>query len=119
MAELSNDEQARDVRGRIVLHLAEMQKIHVMLANDMRLLKSLSNGDEIRLGYEMLEQYVAISDAFLENMRGRFEARMGLLRRGEPQQGSKPEWSPGHAMFWLEFSRLGSVLRRISHRAEI
>jgi hypothetical protein len=77
---------------------------------------------EIRLAYEVLEQYLAQTDSFLENMRARFEARLGVLRRAEPQLEGKPnqpDMAPGHTEFWLEFSRLTSVLRRISRRAEL
>ena len=49
-------------------------------------------------------------------MRGRFEARLGLLRRGEPRQGPDPEDAPGHGAFWLGFSRLCAVLRRVGGR---
>jgi hypothetical protein len=64
----------------------------------------------------MLEQYLGASGAFLENMRGRFEARLGLLRRGEPRIGANPEDAPGHGAFWLGFSRLCVVLRRAGGR---
>ena len=66
---------------------------------------------------ELLEQYLSASDAFLENMRGRMEARLGLLRRGEPQVGGREaEHAPGHGAFWLVFSRLCAVLRRVERR---
>jgi len=115
-----------EARARLVRHLAELQKFHVTLAADAQSLKTFStNGagiNEIRLAYEMLEQYVAMTDAFLENMRGRFEARLGVLRRAEPVAVGKPgqpDFAPGHTTFWLEFSRLTSVLRRIARRAEV
>jgi hypothetical protein len=115
-----------EARNRLARHLGELQKFHVLLAADSQSLKAFSNSGagltEIRLAYEMLEQYLAITDAFLENMRGRFEARMGLLRRAEPQVEGKPgraELAPGHTQFWLEFSRLSSVLRRINRRGEM
>ncbi len=109
-----------EAREKLATHLAELQRVHVLLAASSRSLKDFSVDGrglaEIRLGYEMLEQYLAMSDAFLENMRGRFEARLGLLRRAEPQLEGKPgkaDQAPGHTSFWLEFSRLTSVLRRI------
>jgi hypothetical protein len=115
-----------DARAKLARHLAELQRFHIMLASDARALKAFSvNGSglsEIRLGYELLEQYVAMTDAFLENMRGRFEARLGLLRRAEPRVDGKPDspdLAPGHTVFWLEFSRLTAMLRRISRRAEL
>jgi hypothetical protein len=115
-----------DARVRMAQHLAELQKLQVILASDSQSLKNFSSSGaglaEIKLAYELLEQYMAITDAFLENMRGRFEARLGILRRAEPQLDGKPgkaELAPGHTVFWLEFSRLTSVLRRISRRGEV
>jgi hypothetical protein len=115
-----------DTRTRLAHHLADLQKIHVTLAADAQSLKDFSTNSaglvEIKLGYEMLEQYLAITDAFVENMRGRFEARLGVLRRAEPvMEGKpgKPDLAPGHTAFWLEFSRLTSVLRRIARRGEM
>jgi hypothetical protein len=35
---------------------------------------------------------------------------------GKPNQ---PDLAPGHTEFWLEFSRLTAVLRRIAKRAEV
>ncbi len=67
----------------------------------------------------MLEQYLAASNAFLENMRGRFDARLALLRRGEPVANGNREEAPGHAEFWLAFSRLTAVLRRVTRCAEV
>ncbi len=72
---------------------------------------------EIELATQLLEQYLAATDAFLENMRARYEARLGLLRRGEPQAGPKAEHAPGHGTFWLGFSRLCAVLKRAERRA--
>ncbi len=113
-----------DARANLAAQLAELQRVHVALATTSRSLKAFSNDGrglaEIRLAYEMLEQYLAMSEAFLENMRGRFEARLGLLRRAEPQlegKPGKPELAPGHTQFWLEFSRLTSVLRRLARQA--
>jgi hypothetical protein len=115
-----------DSRARLAQQLAELQKLHIALAASSQSLKAFSNSGtglvEIKLAYEMLEQYIAISDAFLENMRGRFDARLGVLRRAEPQLDGKPgkaDQAPGHTVFWLEFSRLTSVLRRIARRGEI
>ena len=119
-------ESIADARGRMVRHLAELQKFHVMLAGQSSGLKKFGNNGaglaEIRLAYEMLEQYLAQTDSFLENMRGRFEARLGVLRRAEPLvegRPNQPDLAPGHTEFWLEFSRLTAVLRRISRRAEL
>ncbi len=119
-------ETTNDARARLARHLAEMQKFHVVLAGQSQSLKKFGNNGaglaEIRLAYEMLEQYLAQSDAFLENMRARFEARLGVLRRAEPLLDSKPnqpDLAPGHTEFWLEFSRLTAVLRRISNRANL
>ncbi len=124
--EIDKPPDVNDARAKVARDLAELQKFHVMLAADAQALKNFSaNGagiTEIKLAYEMLEQYVAMTDAFLENMRGRFEARMGVLRRAEPQVEGKPgrpDLAPGHTIFWLEFSRLSSVLRRIAKRAEL
>ena len=109
--------EAREARERLARHLAELHKLHVMLAEDSRALKRFSTGGhplvEIQLSSELLEQYLAASGAFLENMRGRFEARLAVLRRGEPLVNGKPENAPGHAPFWLAFSRLCAVLRRV------
>ncbi|MDR3524819.1 MAG: hypothetical protein P4L66_12040 [Acetobacteraceae bacterium] len=115
-----------DARLRMVRQLAEFQKFHVALAVQSSALKKFGNNGEglaeIRLAYEMLEQYLAQTDAFLENMRGRFDARLGVLRRAEPQLDGRPnraDMAPGHNEFWLEFSRLTAVLRRIARRSEL
>lgn len=115
-----------EARDKLARHLAELQKLHVQLATDSQSLKVFGNSGngltEIRLAYEMLEQYAATTDAFMENMRGRFEARLPGLRRAEPQVEGKPGHAgdaPGHTLFWLEFSRLTSVLRRIARRSEL
>ncbi len=119
-------ETTSDARARMARQLAELQRFHVVLAGQTRSLKKFGNNGaglaEIRLAYEMLEQYLAQTDSFLENMRARFESRLGVLRRAEPQMEGKPnqpDMAPGHTEFWLEFSRLTSVLRRISRRAEL
>jgi hypothetical protein len=110
-------ERAREARMRIARHLAELHKLHLALAQESRALKTFTTEGhaqaEIEIAAEMLEQYLAESGAFLENMRGRFEARLGLLRRGEPRAGASPELAPGHGAFWLSFSRLCAVLRRV------
>ena len=106
----------REARERLAHHLAELHRLHAALANDSRALKQFTVENraqtEIELASEMLEQYLASSGAFLENMRGRFETRLGLLRRGEPVVNGSREAAPGHAAFWLAFSRLCAVLRR-------
>ncbi len=114
-----------EARATMARHLAELQKLHVVLATDTQGLKAFSASgagvSEIKLGYELLEQYLAMTEAFLENMSGRFEARLTVLRRAEPQLNGKPgraEFAPGHTQFWLEFSRLTAVLRRIAKRVE-
>src|SRR3954451_15365946 len=110
-------EEARELRLRIARHLADLHRLHLALAQDSRALKRFTQagrpGFEIEIAAEMLEQYLGASDSFLENMRGRFEARLGLLRRGEPRQGAEPGRAPAHGVFWLAFSRLCAVLRRI------
>ncbi len=115
-------DRAREARLAIARHLAELHRLHLALAEDSRGLKRFTAegrpGIEIEIAAEMLEQYVAASDAFLENMRGRFEARLGLLRRGEPQTGGRPEDAPGHGAFWYGYSRLCATLRRIARRVE-
>ena len=109
--------EAREARQRIARHLADLHRLHLALAQESRALKRFTAagraGHEIELATELLEQYLGSSHAFLENMRGRFEARLGLLRRGEPRLGANPEDAPGHGAFWLGFSRLCAVLRRL------
>ena len=113
--------EAREARLRIARDLAELHRLHLTLAQESRALKRFTlagrAGIEIEIAAEMLEQYLGSSAAFLENMRGRFEARLGLLRRGEPRLGADPEDAPGHGAFWLGFSRLCAVLRRAGSRA--
>ena len=108
------------MRLHIARHLAELHRLHLALAQDSRSLKRFTQagraGLEIEIAAELIEQYLSTSDAFLENMRGRFEARLGLLRRGEPRTGPDPEGSPHHGAFWLSFSRLCAVLRRAGGR---
>ena len=113
-------DEARETRLRIARHLADLHRLHLALAQDSRSLKRFTLGGrpgfEIEIAAELIEQYLGSSDAFLENMRGRFEARLGLLRRGEPRHGPAPEDAPGHGAFWLAFSRLCAVLRRAGGR---
>ncbi len=110
-------EDERDARARIARHLQ-----HLALAEESRGFKRFTTEGraavEIALASEMLEQYLGASGAFLENMRGRFEARLALLRRGEPAYGGRPEQAPEHGGFWLGFSRLCAVLRRAGRCAE-
>ena len=114
-------DRAREARLRIARHLAELHRLHLALAQESRALKRFTADGhaalEIEIAAEMLEQYLVATDAFLENIRGRFEARLGLLRRGEPRAGPEPEAAPGHGAFWLSFSRLCAVLRRAAGRA--
>jgi hypothetical protein len=115
-------DNVRDARARLARHLAEMQRTQMALASESRSWKAFTtNGHataEIELAWEMLENYLAMSDAFLENMRGRLDARLSLLRRGEPVLNGHAELAPGHASFWLDFSRLQAVLRRIGARLD-
>lgn len=84
--------EARETRLRIAHHLAELHRVHLALAQESRGLKRFTldgrAGTEIEIAAEMLEQYLGASSAFLENMRGRFEARLDLLRRAS--HGSAP-----------------------------
>lgn len=109
-------------RERLARHLAELHRVHIALANDSRALKQFTAEDqaqtEIELASQMLEQYLAASGAFLENMRGRFEARLRLLRRGERVVNGSRDAAPGHAAFWLAFSRLCAVLRRVQRHVD-
>jgi hypothetical protein len=115
-------EDEREARARIARHLQELHRLHLALAEESRGLKRFTTEGraavEIALASDMLEQYLGASGAFLENMRGRFEARLALLRRGEPSFGGRPEQAPEHGAFWLGFSRLCAVLRRAGRCAE-
>ncbi len=115
-------EDERDARARIARHLQDLHRLHLALAEESRGFKRFTTEGraavEIALASEMLEQYLGASGAFLENMRGRFEARLALLRRGEPAYGGRPEQAPEHGGFWLGFSRLCAVLRRAGRCAE-
>lgn len=116
-------DRAREARLGIARHLAELHRLHLALVQDSRALKTFTTEGhaavEIEVAAELLEQYLAETGAFLENMHGRFEARLGLLRRGEPRTGPDPEMAPGHGAFWLGFSRLCAVLRRAGGRAAL
>ena len=117
------EDSIREARARVAHHLVDLHRLHLVLANDARSMKAFSFDGramaEIELASEMLEQYLAISSAFLENMRGRFDVRLDFLRRGAPSGNSNREDAPGHAEFWLAFSRLTAVLRRASRSAEV
>jgi hypothetical protein len=117
------EDSVREARNRLARHLIDLHRLHLVLANDARSMKTFAFDGraqaEIELASEMLEQYLAASNAFLENMRGRFDARLTLLRRGEPVANGNREDAPGHAEFWLAFSRLTAVLRRVSRCAEV
>jgi hypothetical protein len=116
-------EEVREARMRCARHLAELHRLHLAILAEGRGLKRFTaagrSSAEIEITAELLEQYLSATDAFLENMRGRMEARLGLLRRGEPLLDGRPEDAPGHGGFWLSFSRLCAVLRRVSRRAEM
>ena len=116
------EDSTRESRNRVAHHLADLHRLHLVLANDARAMKAFSFDGralaEIELASEMLERYLAESSAFLENMRGRFEARLVFLRRGEPIANANRDDAPGHAEFWLAFSRLTALLRRIARCAE-
>jgi len=115
-------EEVREARMRLTRHLTDLHKLHLTLLAETRGLKRFTSAGrasaEIEITAEMLEQYLSASDAFLENMRGRVEARLGLLRRGEPLVNGRAEDAPGHGAFWLSFSRLCAVVRRAARRAE-
>ncbi|GGJ15977.1 hypothetical protein [Neoroseomonas lacus] len=109
-------EAEREARARIARHLQDLHWLHLALAEESRAIKRFTTdgqaGVEMALATEMLEQYLGASAGFVENMRGRFEARLALLRRGEPAFGGRPDQAPEHGAFWLAFSRLCAVLRR-------
>ncbi|NKC32523.1 hypothetical protein [Falsiroseomonas selenitidurans] len=120
---MTDTDPAREARLAIARHLAELHRLHVALAADSRSLKALTTAGrplaEIEIAAEMLEQYMAASGAFLENMRGRFENRLGLLRRGDPQgpDAALGQGPVGHGPFWYAFSRLCVALRQAERRA--
>ena len=113
-------DEVKEARLRIARHLAELHKLHLSLAQATRELKRFSLGGNARIEAEIaaetLEQYLSATSAFLENMRGRFEARLPTIRRGEPQGSSAATDAVGHGAFWLAFSRLCAVLRQIERR---
>jgi hypothetical protein len=115
-------ESAREHRVVIARHLADLHRLHLSLAADTRRLKQLSydghGAAEIEIASEMLEQYMSSTAAFLENMRGRFEARLSVLRRAEPKgvEAAPGEGAMGHGPFWLAFSRLCVALKRAERR---
>lgn len=117
------EDSIREARDRLAKLLVDLHGLHLALADDARSMKAFSFDGralaEIELASEMLERYLAASSAFLENMRGRFDARLALLRRGEPIANANRDDAPGHAEFWLAFSRLTAVLRRVGRCAEI
>ena len=120
---MTETDLAREARQNIARHLADLHRLHIQLATDSRALKALTLSGraqaEIEIAAEMLEQYMAATGAFLENMRGRYEARLGLLRRGEPAgvEAVPGQGAPGHGAFWYAFSRLCSVLRMAERRS--
>ncbi len=113
-------DDVREARLRLARHLADLHRLHLAFLADARTLKRYTLEGRARveaeLVAELLEQYLSASDAFLENMRGRMESRLGLLRRGEPLLEGRAEDAPGHGAFWLMFSRLCAVLRRLERR---
>lgn len=114
-------DEVREARLRIARHLAELHKLHLALAQDTRELKRFSLAGnprvEAEIAAETLEQYLSATGAFLENMRGRFEARLPTIRRGEPHgTGGAADTAAGHGAFWLVFSRLCAVLRQVDRR---
>lgn len=115
-------DEVRAMRERLARHLADLHRLHLILAEESRGLKSFTTAGqpqaESELASELLEQYLAASNAFLENMRGRFEVRLAQLRRGEPAAGLRRDAAPGHGAFWLAFSRLCAVLRRVDRAAQ-
>lgn len=115
-------DEVREARMRLTRHLTELHKLHLTLLAETRGLKRFTSAGranaEIEVTAEVLEQYLSATDAFLENMRGRVEARLGLLRRGEPVVNGRAQDAPGHGAFWLTFSRLCAVLRRAGRRAD-
>jgi hypothetical protein len=119
---MTEADTAREHRIAIARHLAELHRLHLALAADTRRLKALTSAGhslgEIEIAAEMLEQYMAATGAFLENMRGRFEARLATLRRGEPcgTELAPGQGAAGHGPFWYAFSRLCAALRQAERR---
>jgi hypothetical protein len=119
---MTESDTAREARLAIARHLAELHKLHLALAADSRRLKTLTHEGkgqaEIEIAAEMLEQYMAATGAFLENMRGRYEARLAVLRRAEPRGAeiAPGQGAAGHGVFWYAFSRLCAALRQAERR---
>lgn len=119
---MTETDPVREHRLAIAKHLAELHRLHLALAADSRRLKQLTNDGrsaaEIEIAAEMLEQYMAATAAFLENMRGRFEARLTLMRRGEPRGAelAPGQGAAGHGAFWYGFSRLCVALKQAERR---
>ena len=78
----------REARARVLARLEERHRLHLALVEESRGLKRFTTEDraraEIEIATGMLEGYLAATAAFLENRRGRYEARLPLLRRGDP-----------------------------------
>ena len=119
---MNENDPAREARLAVARHLADLHRLHLALAADSRRLKTLTSDGrslaEIEIAAEMLEQYMAATGAFLENMRGRFEARLPLLRRAEPHgtEVAPGQGAAGHGPFWYAFSRLCAALRQAERR---
>jgi hypothetical protein len=119
---MQETDPAREARQTIARHLADLHRLHLALAADSRKLKALTHEGrglaEIEIAAEMLEQYMAASGAFLENMRGRYEARLPILRRAEPRgtEIAPGQGANGHGPFWYAFSRLCAALRQAERR---
>ncbi|MGG5811820.1 hypothetical protein [Falsiroseomonas sp. CW058] len=105
-------------RRSIARHIEDLHRAHLALAADARALKALTaEGNaqaEVELAAELLESYATATGAFMENMRGRFEARLPLIRRSEPRG---PEGAEAHGRFWYAFSRLCVALKAAERRA--
>lgn len=113
---MSQSEAAMAARGRIARLLGEIQQAQLRLVQETRSLKALtaegSPRAELDIVTEALEVYMSQNAAVLENLRGRMETRLGVIRRLEPVVNGTPESSPGHGPFWLSYSRLCAALRR-------
>jgi len=119
---MPDTDQAREMRATIARHLADLHRLNLALAADSRGLKALTLDGrglaEIEIAAEMLEQYMAATGAFLENMRGRFDARLAVLRRAEPHgtELAPGQGASGHGPFWYGFSRLCVALKQAERR---
>jgi hypothetical protein len=120
---MNDPDPASAHRQAIARHLADLHRLHLALAADSRALKTLTYDGrgvaEIEIAAEMLEQYMAATGAFLENMRGRFEARLPIVRRSEPRGAelAPGQGTTGHGPFWYAFSRLCVALKQAERRA--